>query len=55
MPRGSQTGPEGQGPRTGRGLGYCAGYPNPGFINNTFGRVYGRGMGFGKGLNLIGI
>ncbi len=37
MPRGDGTGPMGQGPMTGRGLGYCAGYPHPGF---------GRGRGF---------
>ena len=54
MPRGNKTGPEGQGPMTGRGLGYCAGYPNPGSVNNFFGRgrntggrMFGRGSGFG--------
>jgi hypothetical protein len=52
MPRGDQTGPNGQGPMTGRGLGYCAGYPNPGFMNNSFGRGIGRGRGFGRGLGL---
>jgi len=26
MPSGDRTGPAGQGPRTGRGLGYCNGY-----------------------------
>ncbi len=30
MPRGDRTGPRGQGPRTGRGLGYCEGYDGPG-------------------------
>lgn len=58
MPRGDQTGPDGQGPMTGRGLGYCAGYPNPGFMNNAFGRGFrggfrGRGrIGYGRGLGL---
>ncbi len=31
MPRGDRTGPWGAGPMTGRGAGYCAGYPAPGF------------------------
>ncbi|MBC7105283.1 MAG: DUF5320 domain-containing protein [Firmicutes bacterium] len=33
MPRGDRTGPWGLGPRTGRGMGYCAGFPVPGFMN----------------------
>lgn len=33
MPRGDRTGPAGRGPMTGRGAGYCAGYPVPGFMN----------------------
>lgn len=44
MPRGDRTGPAGQGPMTGRGLGYCAGYNSPGFT-----RGYGMGMGWGGG------
>ncbi len=54
MPGGNKTGPDGQGPMTGRGLGYCAGYPTPGFANSFFGRgrigagrAFGRGSGFG--------
>lgn len=45
MPGFDGTGPLGQGPRTGRGLGYCA----PGL---GFGRGYGlgRGRGLGRGL-----
>ncbi|MFP4117096.1 MAG: DUF5320 domain-containing protein [Candidatus Aenigmatarchaeota archaeon] len=35
MPRGDGTGPRGQGPRTGRGLGYCAGYDSPGFTKGA--------------------
>lgn len=33
MPWGDGTGPWGFGPMTGRGAGYCAGYPYPGFMN----------------------
>ena len=55
MPRGDGTGPMGQGPMTGRGLGYCSGYPHPGFMNpgpgfgRGFGRGWGRGFGRGRG------
>jgi hypothetical protein len=44
MPRGDGTGPAGLGPMTGRGAGYCASYPTPGFAN-----TYGRGSGMGMG------
>jgi len=27
MPRGDRTGPDGRGPMTGRGMGYCVSYP----------------------------
>ncbi|RLG12240.1 hypothetical protein DRN73_03180 [Candidatus Pacearchaeota archaeon] len=53
MPRGDRTGPDGQGPRTGRGLGYCSGYDSPGFTKGIprggagVGRGFGRGRGFG--------
>lgn len=49
MPRGDGTGPLGQGPMTGRGMGFCAGYNSPGYINPGFGRGYfggGRGRGY---------
>ena len=53
MPGGNGTGPMGMGPMTGRGMGYCAGYPRPGFVNPGFGRGTGwgrcRGQGFGMG------
>jgi hypothetical protein len=57
MPMGDRTGPWGLGPRSGRGLGYCAGFPNPGFMNPSagflfrrgVGRGFGRGLGFGRG------
>ncbi|MFO8019807.1 MAG: DUF5320 domain-containing protein [Promethearchaeia archaeon] len=37
MPRGDQTGPTGQGPMTGRGLGICSGSATPGFVNQGIG------------------
>ncbi len=43
MPRGDGTGPMGMGPRTGRGAGFCAGFPVPGYMSAGFGR--GRGYG----------
>jgi len=46
MPGGDRTGPEGYGPRTGRNLGYCAGYDSPGFTKGM-----PRGRGFGRGWN----
>jgi len=54
MPGGNRTGPVGNGPRTGRGLGYCSGYESPGFtkvspLSRGFGRGLGRGRGFGRG------
>ena len=47
MPRGNRTGPDGAGPMTGRGTGYCAGYLVPGYVNSVGG--YGRGFGRGRG------
>lgn len=51
MPGGDGTGPLGQGSRTGRVMGYCVGYPIPGFMNPGFGRGFRRfgGRGFGRG------
>jgi len=49
MPRGDGTGPMGLGPMTGRGAGYCTGYPSPRFMNPGFRREYfgwGRGRGW---------
>jgi hypothetical protein len=47
MPRGDRTGPLGAGPRTGRGMGYCAGYSWPGYANQTpgFRSLYSFGSG----------
>jgi len=47
MPGGDGTGPSGLGSRTGRALGYCAGYDSPGY---TKGPGRGGGRGFGGGL-----
>ncbi|MBN2480465.1 MAG: DUF5320 domain-containing protein [Bacteroidales bacterium] len=61
MPQGDRTGPMGQGPRTGRGLGFCSGYDTPGYTKGPgigmsqgfgFGRGFGGGFGrgFGRGM-----
>ncbi|MGV9206007.1 MAG: DUF5320 domain-containing protein [Promethearchaeia archaeon] len=55
MPGGDGTGPNGFGPMTGRGLGYCAGYSTPGYTKGPglgLGRGFrgGRGRGFGRGM-----
>lgn len=52
MPFGDGTGPMGYGPMTGRGAGYCAGYPVPGYMNpwgGYYGFGWGRGLGWGRG------
>lgn len=51
MPAGDRTGPWGQGPHTGRGLGYCAGFDSPGYTR-SFGGGMGRGFRFrgGRGI-----
>ena len=47
MPGGDLTGPLGEGPMTGRQLGYGAGFNSPGFMQRFgFGRGRGRGFGF---------
>lgn len=48
MPRGDRTGPMGAGPMTGRGLGYCGGYGEPGYMHPGPGRGWG-GYGWGRG------
>ena len=57
MPRGDRTGPSGEGPTTGRGMGYCTGNDHPGFDNprSIGGRGYGRrhgGTGYGRGAGI---
>jgi hypothetical protein len=50
MPFGDRTGPLGLGPRTGRAMGYCAGFPGPGSMNTIPGRGwFGGGRGRGRG------
>jgi len=53
MPYGDKTGPEGRGPRTGRGLGYCSDRNAPGYTSTEprmgQGRGFGRGAGFRRG------
>ena len=52
MPQGDRTGPMGQGPMTGRAMGFCTGYDSPGFtkgFGEGMGRAKGRGFGFGRG------
>jgi hypothetical protein len=53
MPRGDRTGPLGEGPMTGRQLGYGAGFDSPGYTKGAgerLGRGFrGRGAGFGRG------
>ena len=50
MPGGDGTGPMGMGPMTGRAMGYCSGYPAPGFVR-AWPAGLGRGFwpGFGRG------
>jgi hypothetical protein len=49
MPQGDRTGPNGQGPMTGRGMGFCSGSNTPGYMNPRSGRGMGRGFGRGRG------
>lgn len=52
MPGRDQTGPMGQGPQTGRGLGVCAETPASSFGNVMPGRGMGYGRGFGRGAGM---
>jgi len=52
MPGGDRTGPMGAGARTGRGMGFCAGFPAPGYTNPMPGRGMGYGRGFGRGAGM---
>jgi hypothetical protein len=50
MPAGNRMGPRNMGPRTGRGMGYCAGYDQPGYSNMGSGFMgAGRGAFGGHG------
>ena len=46
MPQGDRRGPIGNGPKTGRGLGFCNGHETAGFVTMERG---GRGVGYGRG------
>jgi hypothetical protein len=46
MPRGNGTGPDGMGPMTGRGAGYCNSFAAPGCAGPA---GFGRGLGCGFG------
>jgi hypothetical protein len=49
MPRFDRTGPQGQGPQTGRGAGRCAGATNFTPLANGLGRGRGQSGGQGRG------
>ena len=55
MPRGDRTGPSGEGPTTGRGMGYCTSNEHPGYMNSFsnrgggYGRRFRNGPGYGRG------
>ncbi len=49
MPRGDRTGPNGMGPATGRGAGFCNSFDRPGYLNGGAGTGFGYGRGFGGG------
>ena len=49
MPRGDGTGPQGLGPLTGRGAGFCVETIDNNQTSPMRGRSGGRGMGFGHG------
>jgi len=58
MPGGDRTGPWGEGPLTGRKMGFCAGYDVPGYMNmqtargGGFGRRFRGGSAYGRGYGL---
>ncbi len=49
MPGGDKTGPDGGGPKTGFGRGYCADNDQPGYLSGRRERGLGRGFGNGRG------
>ncbi|MBC7346355.1 MAG: DUF5320 domain-containing protein [Clostridia bacterium] len=49
MPRGDRTGPWGLGPMTGRGAGFCAGFPVPGYLNPGYWGPRGAWGWWGRG------
>lgn len=55
MPGGDRTGPMGMGPRTGRGMGFCAGNAGPGFMNPGGWGMRGRGRGWRHAFHATGL
>lgn len=57
MPGGDRTGPMGQGPRSGRGAGFCGGNNGPGFMSRMGQGMGGMGRGRGRRnwFNLTGL
>ena len=49
MSKGDKTGPEGKGPKTGRGLGYCSGNDKPGYMSDQPTQGMARGPRDGQG------
>lgn len=49
MPGGDRTGPQGDGQKTGRGLGYCTDHDQPGYATPQQGQGFGLRRG-GRGL-----
>ena len=52
MPGGNRMGPRGEGPQTGKGVGYCADNDQPGYAAAQTGQKFGRGFrrgGRGRG------
>lgn len=47
MPAGNGTGPMGMGPMTGLGMGFCAGFVAPGYMDLVPGRSFRMGCGRG--------
>ena len=61
MPAGDRTGPQGMGPQTGRGMGFCAGNDMPGYMHSGYGyrgapRRFSRmgGRGYRRGFRATG-
>lgn len=53
MPQGNKTGPLGNGPMTGRKLGFCAGYDQPGYMNQPGRSGTGQGRGGRRGFRFM--
>jgi hypothetical protein len=54
MPAGDGRGPNGMGPMSGRGMGYCAGNTAPGYTTARGGGGFGPGRGRGRGWSNAG-